>query len=215
MRRRWTIALRILTHLAALSPLAILIWDFAQGQLTVNPIQEIQLRTGKYALILLVLSLACTPISTAFRTTWVLSLRRPLGLYAFMYASLHFLNFIGLDYGFDFAFIWADIAQKRFALAGFATFLLLLTVAVTSTRRCMKRLGKKWERLHRLVYIAAPLAVLHFIWQAKADIREPLAYGLIVAVLLVMRTPPVKRRLSELGGKFSRNRPAREDKAHG
>ena len=134
--------LRITTHIAALLPLAVLVWDFTQGGLTVNPIQEIQLRTGRYALILLVLSLACTPINIVFGIKSVLGLRRPLGLYAFMYASLHFLNFVGLDYWFDFALIRADISDKRFALAGLAAFLSLLLLAVASTRGWRQRLGK-------------------------------------------------------------------------
>lgn len=195
LRRHW---LRILIHVAALLPLAVLIWDFTQGQLTVNPIQEIQLRTGKYTLILLVLSLACTPISRAFRIKQLLGLRRPLGLYTFMYASLHFLNFVGLDYGFDFHLIREDIFEKRFALAGFAAFLSLLPLAVTSTKGWMTRLGKNWERLHWFIYLAALLAVTHFIWQVKVDIREPLLYGVLVVVLLIVRIPSVRK----VAGKF-------------
>jgi len=197
---------QLLTHIAALLPLAVLAWDFAQNQLTVNPIEEIQLRTGKYALVLLVLSLACTPINRIFGLKLVLPLRRLLGLYAFMYASLHFLNFVGLDYGFDFALIREDISEKRFALAGFAAFLSLLPLAITSSKGSMKRLGKNWERLHWLVYLAALLAVTHFIWQVKADIREPLLYGAVVVLLLIVRLPPVRKAVRELGSQLKGKR---------
>jgi sulfoxide reductase heme-binding subunit YedZ len=193
LRRNW---LQILTHIGALVPLATLVWNFWQGQLSVNPIQDITLRTGKYALVLLVLSLACTPINSVFGFRQVLRLRRPLGLYAFMYVSLHLLTFVGLDYGFDWVLIREAIFEKRFALAGFAAFLVLLPLAVTSTKGWMRRLGKKWKRLHRGVYLAALLAVTHFIWLVKSDIREPLLYGVVLVVLLILRIAGVRRRVS-------------------
>lgn len=193
----------ILVSVAVLLPLVILIWDFARDQLTANPVREIQLRTGRYALTLLVLSLSCTPIYIVSGFKPVRLLRRPLALYAFMYASLHFLNFIGLDYGFNFPLLWADISQKRFAVVGFAAFLMLLTLAITSTKGWRNRLGKNWKRLHRLVYLAAPLAVFHFLWQAKADFRAPLLYGAIVALLLMIRllgfSRAVGQRRNQLG----------------
>lgn len=181
--------LEIIVHVAALLPLALILWDLAQHQLTANPIQEIQLRTGRYALILLVLSLAITPLYTASRLEQLPPLRRTLGLYSFLYASLHFLNFAGVDYGFNLALIWADIGNKRFILAGFPAFLILLALAITSTRGWIRRLGKNWQPLHRLVYLAALLAVLHYFWQVKADIRPPLVYTAIVVFLLVVRIP--------------------------
>lgn len=190
--------LRVLIHIAALLPIVILAWNFAQGQLTVNPIREIQLQTGKYTLVFLVLSLSCTPIGTVLGLKQILQLRRTLGLYAFMYASLHFLNFVGLDYRFDFALIREDILEKRFALAGFAAFLSLLPVAVTSTKWWKRRLGKNWERLHWFVYLAALLAVTHFMWQVKADFREPLIYLTIVVLLLLLRLPSIRRVASAL-----------------
>ena len=196
--------LQILIHVAALLPLAILVWQFTQGQLTVNPIQEIQLRTGKYALILLVLSLACTPTSIVFGFKKILGLRRPLGLYAFMYTSLHFLNFIGLDYGFNFGLLREDIFQKRYALVGFAAFLSLLPLAITSTKGWVERLDKNWRHLHRLIYLAGVLAVTHFVLQAKADLREPLLYGAVVAFLLVVRISIVGKTISEFRSKLER-----------
>lgn len=181
-------------------PLAILFWDFTQGQLTADPIREIQLRTGKYALTLLVLTLACTPISRVSGLKPVMALRRPLGLYSFMYASLHFLNFVGLDYGFDFALIREDMVTKRFAWFGLAAFLGLIPLAATSTRGWMRRLGKNWERLHWLVYLAALLAVSHFILQAKAGIRVPLIYGAVVVFLLILRVPRIRRIMTRHPG---------------
>lgn len=205
MRKFETSGLRVLTHIAALLPLAVLVWDFTQGQLTVNPIQEIQLRTGKSTLVLLLLSLACTPINRIFGIKAVLPLRRLLGLYAFMYASLHFLNFVGLDYGFDFGLIQEDIAEKRFALVGFAAFISLLLLAVTSTKGWMRRLGKNWEHLHWLIYVAAVLAVTHFTLQVKVDFREPLLYGVVVVLLLIVRLPGIREVVSKL-----RHRPKKE-----
>ncbi len=192
-RGRWT---RILVHAAALAPLAVLAWDAAHGRLTVNPIREIQLRTGRYAMFMLAASLACTPANTVFRTMAFLPLRRTLGLYAFTYASLHFLNFIGLDYGFNLALLWPDISEKRYAIAGFATYLSLVPLAVTSTLVWAQRLGANWTRLHRLVYLAAALAVVHFLWQVKADTRVPLLYAAVLTILLLMRLPPVRRLLA-------------------
>ncbi|MDP2953556.1 MAG: protein-methionine-sulfoxide reductase heme-binding subunit MsrQ, partial [Chloroflexota bacterium] len=169
----------------------VLAWDFTQGQLTANPIREIQLQTGKYTLILLLLTLACGPVYTVLGFRTALRLRRTLGLYTFMYASVHLLNFVGLDYGFDFDLIRKDIPNKRFILAGFGAFLVLLLLAVTSTRGGMQWLGNNWKRLHRLIYVAALLAMLHFLWQAKADLREPFIYGAMVLFLLLLRVSRV------------------------
>ena len=190
--------LQILGHIAALLPLVILVWDFTQDQLTVNPIQEITLRTGTYSLILLVLSLACTPVSTIFRLKSLLRLRRPLGLYGFMYASLHTLNFIGLDYGFDFNLIREDVFGKGYIWVGFVALLALLPVAMTSTKGWVKRLGRNWERLHWLVYPAILLAVGHFLLLVKADTREPLLYAAAVGLLLIVRLPSVRRVVNRL-----------------
>ena len=195
LRRNW---LRVLTHVGAWIPLAVLIWDGAHDRLTVNPIQEISFRTGKIALTLLVLSLACTPVNTLFGLRQVLPLRRPLGLYAFMYACLHLFNFVVVDYGLDADLIKQAIVEKRYVLVGFAAFLLLTPLALTSTKGWMRRLGKRWKVLHRLVYLAAPLVIVHFVWLVKADIREPLLYGTFVALLLLLRIPPIRRTLTAL-----------------
>lgn len=192
MRNRQITIIRIVVHIAALLPLVVLVWNFAQGNLTANPIREIQLRTGALAINLLMLSLACTPINilTGFRP--VLLLRRPLGVYAFFYALLHFINFIGIDYGFNFALIREDLFAKQYALAGFASFILLLPLAITSINRLRQRLGKNWQRLHWLVYLAASLAVVHYVWQTKVDIRLPFIYGGVLVILLAIRLPVVR-----------------------
>ena len=190
---RWP---RILTHAAALAPLAVLAWDIFQNNLSVNPIQDITFRTGRTALVLLVLSLACTPLHTLFGFKRALSLRRALGLYAFLYVGLHVFTFVYVDFGLDLQLIGETIAEKRYILAGLAAFLILLSLAITSTRGWMKRLGKRWKVLHRFVYLAAVLAVVHFIWLVKSDITEPARFGIAVALLLGLRVPVVRRTIS-------------------
>jgi sulfoxide reductase heme-binding subunit YedZ len=194
--------LHLATHLSALLPLAMLIWNFFLDQLTANPIQYITFRTGKAALVLLMLALACTPISSLLGWGQVLGLRKTFGLYSFMYASLHFLTFVGLDYQFDPTLLQEAIFKKRYALVGFATFLILFPLALTSTKGWMRRLGKNWKRLHRLIYLAGILAIIHFVWLVKSDIREPLAYGAIVFLLLALRLKTVRRTLVHLRGRF-------------
>jgi sulfoxide reductase heme-binding subunit YedZ len=201
--------LRLATHIACWVPFAVLLWDFANDNLTVNPIQEATFRTGKTALILLVLALACTPVNTLFGLRQVLPLRRPLGLYAFFYVCIHLSIFALVDYGLDWGLIQQAIVEKRFVLVGFSAFLLLLPLAITSTKGWMRRLGKDWKRLHRLVYLAALLVIVHFVWLVKADVREPLAYGAIVVALLGLRLPSVRRALTNLRQRVRpRTRPA-------
>ena len=199
LKARWAacgaIVPQILTHVAALLPLAWLLWDYWQGRLIVDLVGVTTTRTGKTALILLILSLACTPINTIFGFKQVMRVRRALGLYAFMYASLHFLTFVGLDYGFDVDLIGLGILDQRYVLVGFAAGLILLPLAITSTQGWQKRLGKNWKRLHRLVYLAGILAIVHFMWLAK-DNREPLRYGAVVALLLILRIPGIRRAMS-------------------
>jgi sulfoxide reductase heme-binding subunit YedZ len=195
LRRAW---LSILTHVGALLPLARLIWNFFHDQLTANPIQYITFQTGKSALVLLVLALACTPLNTIFELKRVVGLRKTLGLYAFLYATLHFLTFVGLDYQFDPELLKEAIFKKRYALVGFAAFLSLLPLAITSTKGWMQRLGKNWKRLHRLIYLAALLAVIHFVWLVKSDIREPLGYGAVVLLLLALRLKAIRKALVDL-----------------
>lgn len=194
VEERW---LRILVGMGALVPLAWLAWDYWQGLLFIDPVREITTRTGKTALILLLLTLAVTPIMMLLGWKRGARMRRALGLYASFYTSLHFFTFIGLDYRFDLGLIQRAILDQRYVLAGTAAGLLMLPLAVTSTKGWQKRLGKNWKRLHRLVYAAGVLAVLHFLWLVK-DAREPLRYATAVAILLAFRLPPVRRAVSRL-----------------
>ncbi len=193
--RNW---LLIATHLAAWVPLGRVLLSTFGNPNAVNPIQDLTFGTGLPALIFLLLSLAVTPANTLFGWRWALPLRKWLGLYAFFYATAHLLIFVGLDYGFDVGLLSEAIFEKRYALVGLAAFLILLPLALTSTRGWQQRLGKVWKQLHRLVYLAAALAVVHFVWLVKADIREPLAYGAVLGVLLLARLPAVRRRLARL-----------------
>jgi len=193
---------QLLVHLGSLTPLVYLLWDYFTNRLSVNPIQDITFRTGKDALVLLVLSLACTPAQMlGFRE--VVKVRRALGVYAFLYVSLHFLVFIWLDYGLDLGLIYEAIFEKRYALVGFMAFLILLPLALTSTKGWQKRLGKNWKRLHRCVYVAGGLAVVHYIWLVKSDIRQPLAYGAVVALLLLVRIPAVRQNIAHWRGRLA------------
>jgi len=178
--------LKVTTHFVALLPLALILYDYWFNQLSANPIREIQFRTGRDALVLLIVTLAVAPLSSLLGKR-ILRLRRTLGLYAFFYATLHFLNFIGLDFGFNVALITEGIFAKPFALVGFAAFLLLIPLALTSTNSWRRRLGKNWKRLHLLIYPAALLVIVHFLWAAKAGPAEPLAYGAVVVLLIMLR----------------------------
>jgi len=183
--------------------LLVLAVDALTGNLTVNPIQAAEQRTGDTALVLLIYSLACSPFYTVYRWAPALKFRRPLGLYAFFYAFLHFCIFLGLDYGFDFALILADINQKAYIFAGLAALILLVALAATSFDASKRLLRKTWKRLHRLVYLAGLLAVLHFAWVSKGDffsltgdIGRPLIAGAAVIFLMVLRLRVVKNWLS-------------------
>jgi sulfoxide reductase heme-binding subunit YedZ len=190
--------LQIAAHIAALIPLVLLLWDLWQGNLGPDVIREATLRTGKAALVLLIASLACTPVNILFGYKPVLKLRRPLGLYSFMYASIHFAIFIGVDYFFNLELIWEALFEKRFALVGLATGTILLALALTSTLGWQRRLKKNWKRLHRFVYLAGILAVLHFIWLVKQGVWEPYVWAGVVLLLLALRYKPIKLRAQKL-----------------
>lgn len=192
---RWTV------HLAAWLPLIVLIVDALNGHLTFNPIQAATQRTGDTAIILLILSLACTPLSTYAGWKDAVKLRRALGLYAFLYAALHFYLFIGADFGFQFDLIAREVAEKRYLWVGLPAFAILLALAATSFRWAMRRLGKNWKRLHRLVYLVALLVVLHLAFVIKGDffrlagdVWKPLFAALIIGGLLIARLPRLRRR---------------------
>ena len=152
-----------------------------------NPIDALQDQLGQWALRLLLATLCITPLAVELRAPWLLGLRRMIGLWAFAYATLHFANWIALDLGFDGRAILAHIAKRPYVTVGFAAFALLAPLAATSTDRALRRLGRRWHLLHRLVYPAAALACLHYWWLVKADWREPLLYALVLALLLGWR----------------------------
>ncbi|RME81133.1 MAG: sulfoxide reductase heme-binding subunit YedZ [Caldilineae bacterium] len=187
-----------LVHLGALAPFLALLLDIARDNLSVNPIQDITFRTGKAALVLLVLTLAATPLNTVFGFRAAIRARRALGLYAFGYALLHFLIFSMVDYGLDLPLIWVETLEKPYIYVGFSAFLILLPLALTSTRGWQRRLGRTWKRLHRLVYMAGILVIIHYVWVVKADIRQPLAWGVVVLILLAARLSPLRRYLTRL-----------------
>jgi sulfoxide reductase heme-binding subunit YedZ len=196
-------------HLGALLPLLLLLVDWANDDLTANPIQAVTLRTGYPALVLLVLSLACTPVAALTGWKRLLAFRRPLGLYAVLYASLHLAIFALVDYGLDWSLIGQAIGEKRYIVAGFAAFVLLLPLALTSTQGWQRRLGRRWKSLHRVVYLAVPLAALHYLWLSKSPWPGPGLIALAVVVLLVLRWSPVRRFLAEWRTRQGRQRRAR------
>lgn len=190
----------LLVHLGAWMPLAVLVYDYLNNRLTVNPIQEAEIRAGDTALILLVLSLACTPLFTLLRFQQLIRARRTLGLYGYMYAAIHVTIFMALDYGLDPGLIWQVIREKPFIIVGATSFIALSLLAATSFDWWKARLRKNWKRLHRLVYAINLLVVLHFGWAVKGDffnlrgdILRPLAAGFIIVLLLVLRLPAVRR----------------------
>jgi sulfoxide reductase heme-binding subunit YedZ len=174
--------------LLGLLPAARIAWQASHDGLGPNPIAEALNRLGFWALVLLLASLACTPIQIVTRWSYPLRLRKLLGLEAFLYAFLHFGTYVGLDQFFDWGELWKDIVKRKFMTVGFAAFLLLIPLAVTSTKGMVRRLGfPRWKRLHRLVYLAAVLGVIHFVWRVKSDLREPMLFAFVLAVLLLVR----------------------------
>lgn len=185
----------ILVHIACLLPIPWLILNAWQGNLTADPIRGAILRTGKIALELLVLSLACTPLNNIFGFKPALRVRRALGDYSFLYTSLHFAIFVSLDYGFDIPLVMNELIRP-YALVGLIAGLLLIPLAITSFSPWPKRLGKNWKRLHNLVYGINLLAVLHFILVVKQGVTEPYLWMILIVFLLVLRLPPVRHFLS-------------------
>lgn len=187
--------LKAVTHIGALIPLLVLYWDYQGGGLGVDPVREITLRTGKTTLIMLVLTIAVTPVNIILGWKSVLPLRRLLGLYTFLYVSVHFLSFIWLDYLFDWLLIIDGIADQKYVLVGFLAGLLMVPLAASSNRWGMRKLGKKWKPLHRTIYVVAVLAIIHFIWLVKNVYTEPIIYGTIVTLLLLTRVKFIKQKV--------------------
>ena len=174
--------------LACLVPLALLGWKAYSGALGANPIEVITHATGDWTLRFLLITLAVTPIRKLTGRLWLIRYRRMFGLFAFFYGMLHFLTYIWLDKFFDLHEMLHDIGKRKFITVGFTGFVLLIPLAVTSTTGWIRRLGgRRWQALHRLIYLSAIAGVIHYWWLVKADIHLPLEYGVILAVLLGYR----------------------------
>ena len=179
--------LRRVIFAAALVPAAALVYGAFTDNLTANPIEYITHTTGTTALTFLIITLTVTPLRRLTGRNEIIRLRRTLGLFAFFYACLHLSTWVVLDWFFDVASMAADVLDRPFITLGMTTFLLLLPLAVTSTAGMIRRLGKRWQQLHRLVYVAAITAIVHFWWVVKADFREPRLWALALSVLLGFR----------------------------
>src|SRR5215472_3511568 len=173
---------------ACLTPLSMLAWDAYTQNLGANPIEKITHSTGDWTLRFLLITLSITPARKLLGVSNLIKFRRMLGLYAFFYGSLHFLSYVWLDKFFNLHEMIADIEKRKFITIGLTAFTLLIPLAITSTTGWIRRLGgKRWQMLHRLIYISAICGVIHYLWLVKADIRKPLEYGAILAVLLSYR----------------------------
>jgi sulfoxide reductase heme-binding subunit YedZ len=180
-------AAKVVIFLAALVPVALLVRGALTGHLGVNPAETIQLTTGRWALKFLLISLAVTPVRRLTGWNVVIQYRRMLGLFAFFYATLHFASYWAFDLSFAFAAMVGDVWKRPFIALGFSAFLLLVPLALTSTKGWIRRLGKRWTLLHRLVYPAAILAVVHFAWKVKVFTGDPVIYAGILTLLLAFR----------------------------
>lgn len=188
-------ALTVAVWLACLAPAAWLVRDGLTDNLTANPVERVTNTTGIWALRLIVATLAVTPLRRLTGWNALVRFRRPLGLFAFFYASLHFLTFFVLDHQLALDGLWDDVVKRPYITAGFTAFVLMVPLALTSTAGSIRRLGgRRWSLLHRLVYVTGVLAVLHYFWKVKLDRSAPAYYALAVAALLVARAANVARR---------------------
>lgn len=182
---KWT---KVVVFLLCLVPLSALIWRGFNNGLGANPVEFIQLATGQWTLRFLIFTLCITPFRKLFKLPDLIRFRRMLGLFAFFYVCLHFLTYLGPDQSFDLAGMWKDVYKRPFITVGFFGFVCLIPLAITSTAGWIRRLGgKRWQMLHRLIYVAAVAGVIHYYWKVKSDVREPLLYAAIVAILLLWR----------------------------
>ena len=186
--------------LASLAPSIYLVFALITSRLGFNPVEVVTHQTGIWALRFLLISLAITPLRTLFNMVWVTRFRRMFGLFAFFYASLHFCVYFLWDQSLDFRYVIEDVLERPYITVGFSALLLMVPLAVTSANRLRRRMKKKWNTLHKLVYPIGLLAVLHFIWLVKADYQEVSVYAVIYAVLMGFRIQPF------LKAKFARKR---------
>ena len=199
---KWT---KIVVFLVCLIPLGMLVWRGLNNGLGANPVEFIQLTTGRWTLRFLVFTLCVTPFRKVLKLPDLIRFRRMLGLFAFSYLCIHFLTYLVLDQSLDLSAIWKDVAKRPFITVGFLGFLLLLPLAITSTAGWIRRLGgKRWQALHRAIYFAAVCGVIHYYWKVKSDVRMPLFYGALVGILLLWRLGDwLFKRRSAAGAKLS------------
>jgi sulfoxide reductase heme-binding subunit YedZ len=180
--------LKPLIFILCLVPLLGLGWKALNSALGANPVQVITFSTGTWTLVFLLVTLSVTPLRKLTRQYWLIQYRRMLGLFAFFYGCLHFTTYIWLDQFFDLHSIYKDVLKRPFITAGFTAFVLMIPLAITSTQKAIRKLGKRWQLLHRLIYASAIAGVVHYIWLVKKDVRVPEIYGGVLAVLLLYRT---------------------------
>lgn len=178
-----------LAFLLCLAPLGHLLWQVVAETIGANPVETLIHATGDWTLRLLLITLAVTPLRRLTGQVWLIRFRRQLGLFAFFYACLHLTAYLWLDQFFDWRAIIEDIVKRPYLTVGFAALVLLVPLAITSTRGWIRRLGRRWQTLHRAVYLIAILGVVHYLWLVKADLFEPAIYGVILAGLLAFRVP--------------------------
>jgi len=184
MKIRWG---KIVVFLVCLIPVALLGFSAYQGSLGANPLEVITHTTGDWTIRFLLITLAVTPLRQLAKQYWLIQFRRMLGLFAFFYGTLHLTTYLWFDKFFVWHDIWADVAKRKFITVGFLAFVLMIPLAVTSTKGMIRRLGKGWTQLHRLIYVSAIAGVIHYLWLVKADKSKPLFYGGILIVLLGYR----------------------------
>ena len=182
---KWT---KVTLFLLCLVPLGALLWRFLTRNLGANPVEFVQHATGDWTLRFLVFTLCVTPLRKLFKLPELIRFRRMLGLFAFFYACLHFLTYVGPDQAFDLSAMWKDVAKRPFITVGFTAFVLLIPLAITSTAGWIRRLGgRRWQMLHRAIYVSAVCGVIHYYWLVKSAVIRPLTYGAIVGLLLAWR----------------------------
>jgi methionine sulfoxide reductase heme-binding subunit len=182
---KWT---KVVVFLVSSIPFVLLCVGLLRSDLGINPVETLQHTTGDWTLRFLIFTLAITPLRKTFKLPELIRFRRMLGLFAFFYVVLHFITYLGPDQNFNFSGMWDDVAKRKFITVGFAAFVLLIPLALTSTAGSIRRLGgKRWQALHRLIYVCATLGVIHYYWLVKSDVRKPLIYAFFVGILLLWR----------------------------
>lgn len=176
-----------LLFLLCLIPLGLFTFDVASGELSADPVKDATLFTGDWTIRFLLITLCVTPLRRLMGWTWLVRLRRMFGLYAFFYACLHFTVWFWLDRELQFSDVLEDIIKRPYITVGFSAFMMLIPLAVTSNKYSIRYLKKRWQKLHKLVYLIAGLGVLHFLWLVKSDVLEPLVYGVLLIALLSIR----------------------------